>query len=285
MRRKIPTCAFILGLAGCTVGPDFTPPKPPEITKWTDRSAQPSRPASPVSTQTNPDPNWWNGFKDPTLPVLIQRAISGNLTLQQAVVRNVEAQQGEVSAHAVGLPAVNGSGRYMRDQLGLRGLLLSQGVPAEVKGLGAPGSTLNTLSPGLGTSAISAVNGALNQFSQPVNLFQYGLSSSWELDLFGRVRRSVEQAKASAEAQVEATNDALVMLEGQVAEAYVQLRGAQALTITQQEHIRSAREGLDLTQKRQREGLSTDPMLSRPARSWRTSNTCCLAIRNRRSRR
>ena len=68
----------------------------------------------------------------------------------------------------------------------------------------------------------------------------------------------MEQAKASAEAQMEATNDALVMLEGQVAEAYVQLRGAQALTITQQENIRSAQEGLDLTKKRQREGLSTD---------------------------
>jgi outer membrane protein, multidrug efflux system len=113
MRRKIPTCAFILGLASCTVGPDFTPPKPPDITKWKDRSAQPSRPTSPVSTQTNPDPNWWNGFKDPTLATLIQKAISGNLTLQQAVVRIVEAQQGEVSARAAGLPAVNGSGSYM----------------------------------------------------------------------------------------------------------------------------------------------------------------------------
>ena len=138
MRRKIPSWALILGLASCTVGPDFTPPKPPEVAKWNDRSAQPSRHASPVSTQTNPDPNWWNGFKDPTLTVLIQRAISGNLSLQQAVVRIVEAQQGEVSARAAGLPAVNGSGSYMREQLGLRGLLLSQGVPGEVKSLGAP---------------------------------------------------------------------------------------------------------------------------------------------------
>jgi multidrug efflux system outer membrane protein len=45
----------------------------------------------------------------------------------------------------------------------------------------------------------------------------------------------VEQAKASAEAQMEATNDALVMLEVEVAVAYVQLRGAQALSIPQQE--------------------------------------------------
>ena len=110
MRRKIPTCALTLGLAGCTVGPDFTPPKPLEITKWNDRSAHPSQPASPVSTQTNPDPNWWNGFKDPTLTALIQKAIGGNLSLQQAVVRIVEVRQGEVSARAAGLPAVNGSG-------------------------------------------------------------------------------------------------------------------------------------------------------------------------------
>jgi hypothetical protein len=34
MRRKIRSCALILGPASCTVGPDFTPPKPPEITKW-----------------------------------------------------------------------------------------------------------------------------------------------------------------------------------------------------------------------------------------------------------
>src|ERR1700693_3309931 len=96
--RVILTCALILELAGCTVGPDFAPPKPLEVNKWNDRSAQPTRSSSPVSTQTNPDPNWWNGFKDPTLTALIQKAISGNLSLQQVVVRIVEAQQGEVSA-------------------------------------------------------------------------------------------------------------------------------------------------------------------------------------------
>ena len=97
-----------------------------------------------------------------------------------------------------------------------------------------------------------------NQLGQPVNLFQYGLNSSWELDLFGRVRRSGEQAGARTEAQIEATNDALVMLEGQVAQAYVQLRGAQALTASQQENIRTAQAAFDLTQKRQRQGLTTD---------------------------
>jgi multidrug efflux system outer membrane protein len=56
---------------------------------------------------------------------------------------------------------------------------------------------------------------------------------------------------------MEATNDALVMLEGQVAQAYVQLRGAQALTVAQRQNVQTAQQGLDLTQQRQRQGLTT----------------------------
>ena len=152
----------------------------------------------------------------------------------------VEAREGEVSARAAGLPTINGNASYMREQLGLRGLLLSQGTYGKVNALAAPNSPLNQYSPGLGNEASSAITGALNQFSQPANIYQYGLSSSWELDLFGKVRRSVEQAAARTQAQMEATNDALVMLEGQVAQAYVQLRAAQALTATQLEDVQAA---------------------------------------------
>jgi multidrug efflux system outer membrane protein len=230
-----PILAALLMLSACSVGPDFTPPEPPEVAKWNDPAAR----SAVISTQTNPDPKWWDGFGDPVLTQVIDQAISGNLDLQQAVVRVAEAEQGVASASAAGLPTVGANGSYMREQLGLRGLLLSQGA-----------DKLTGLSP--------AVGGILNQASQPTNLYQYGLTSSWELDLFGRVRRSVEQAKASTAAQMEATNDALVMLEGQVAQAYVQIRGAQALTLTQQENIRTGQAGLDLTQKRQLQGLATD---------------------------
>jgi outer membrane protein, multidrug efflux system len=49
-----PLCACLLILSACSVGPDFTPPKPPEVATWNDPSAQ----SSLVSTQTNPDPKW-----------------------------------------------------------------------------------------------------------------------------------------------------------------------------------------------------------------------------------
>ena len=242
--RSWSACALVLCLGACSVGPDFLPPKPPEVAKWNDRSTRPANKPTPVSVQTNPDPQWWDGFKDPKLTSVIQQAIGGNLDLQQAVMRVVEAEQNAVSARAAGLPMVNGTGSYNREQLGLRGILLSQGVNNQLNQYNGSNS--------------AALRGAIGSFSAPVNLFQYGLSSSWELDLFGRVRRSVEQAKATVQAQMEATNDSLVMLEGQVAQAYVQLRGAQELTTTQQENIRTGQQTLGLTQQRQRQGLATD---------------------------
>jgi NodT family efflux transporter outer membrane factor (OMF) lipoprotein len=251
--RSVRPLAFLvaaLTVAGCTVGPDFTPPKPPEIATWHDTTPQ-------VDPRANPDPDWWAGFGDPVMTEVIQRAIAGNLDLQQAVLRVAEAQQNVVAAAGAGLPTLSGNASYMREQLGARGLLDSQGLPAKINSLGAPGSALNNYRPGAGNAVASAVNGALGGFEQPVNLFQYGLSASWELDLFGKVRRSVEQAKASTEAQQEATNDALVMLEGQVAQAYVQLRGAQALTASQEENVRVSEQALALTTNRQRQGLVT----------------------------
>lgn len=253
--RTLLTSLLGLSLAACSVGPDFKAPTPPEVANWRDASAHGG---TTITTRTNPDPNWWRAFDDPTLSALIDKAIAGNLDLQQAVLRVVEAEQGIVAARGAGLPTVSGNGSYMREQLGTRGLLEEQGINSRVNALGSPDSPLNTFSPGLGNRASSAIGGALNRLGDPVNLFQYGLSSSWELDLFGRVRRSVEQASATTEAQLEATNDALVALEGQVAQAYVQLRGAQALLTTQQQNVLAAQQSLDLTSKRQRQGLTTD---------------------------
>ncbi len=196
---------FPIVLAACTVGPDYTPPSPPKIPSWNDRSA---RSSNTVSQQTNPDPLWWNGFGDPVLTQVMQQAIAGNLDLQQAVYRIVEARQGEVTARAAGLPTLGATGSYPREQLGLRGLLLSQGVNGEF-------NRLADARPGQSNRA----TGLLDQLSQPTNLFQYGLNSSWALDLFGRVRRSEEPAGARTQAQIAATNVELVMLEGQVAQA------------------------------------------------------------------
>jgi NodT family efflux transporter outer membrane factor (OMF) lipoprotein len=246
--------ALLAALAACTVGPDFTPPKPIDVAAWNDKSAAAG---AMVSRQSNPDPEWWAGFNDPVLTALIDKAIKGNLSLQQAVLRVVEARQSEAAARAAGLPTLGATGSYMREQLGVKGILDSKGAYTQLNSLADKNSPLNQYSPGLGNQTSSTLGGVLNSITQPTDLYQYGLDASWELDLFGKVRRSVEQAGAQTEAQIDAADDALVMLEGEVAQTYVQLRGAQALTASQQDNIRTAREALDLTERRQQKGLTT----------------------------
>ena len=210
-----------------------------------------------VRQANGPAPRWWNNFHDPVLTDLIEAAIRGNLDLQQAVLRVVEARQNVAAARAAGLPSINGTGSYMREQLGVKGILESRGIYRDLNQLADQSSAVNQIIPGLGGELATAGGAALGSITQPINLFQYGLDSSWELDLFGRVRRNVEQQRATTEAQQEATNGALLMLESEVAQTYVQLRGAQALSATQDANVRSAQDSLSLTERQQRQGLTT----------------------------
>ncbi len=245
--------AGLLVLAGCTVGPNFKPFRTPVGANWNDPSARKIS-FNPVTEASNPDPAWWNSFNDPVLTALIHQAIAGNLDLQQALLRVVEARENVVSARAAGLPTLSGSASYNREQLGLRGILESQGLGSSSSLLAGRSGLLG----GESNAAGQGIDSALNSAEQPIDLFQYGLNASWELDLFGRVRRSVEQARANTEAQAEAANDSLVMLESQVGQAYVQLRGAQALYATQGENIRAATSSFTLTRQRQVGGLATE---------------------------
>ncbi len=250
--RRTVACALLLLTDGCTVGPDFKQPDPPNVPAWRNGAAGDTA----VKLNTDPDPRWWAAFGDPVLTELIETAIRDNLDVQQAVLRVVESRQGIVTARAAGLPTLSGNASYMREQLGAKGILESRGLYRQLNDLADQASGLTGTTVG-GSSSGSAASRVLDPITQPIDLFQYGLSASWELDLFGRVRRSVEQARATAEAQGEAANDALTTLESEVAQAYVQLRGAQALTASQEANIRSAQGSLQLTESRYSKRLST----------------------------
>jgi outer membrane protein, multidrug efflux system len=292
---KLVCSALLCVLAGCTVGPDYHAPSAdadaPASWHDTHRTAassplSPSSPsaaagalaAPPISAsaasagntmsnaaavpstpveQADPDPLWWHGFNDPLLNQLIERAASGNLDLQQAVLRIVEARTQVQSAAAAGLPNVRATGSYTREQLGAKGLLESNGVYNQVDTLGAPNSPLNTISPGLGARAQNGANNLLNQLTSPINLWQVGFDASWELDLFGRVRRSVEAADAQTQAAIENRNDALVSLEAEVAQTYMQLRGAQALYAITRRLIGEEQQILDLTRAQAAAGITS----------------------------
>jgi len=252
---RSPAFLLLIAVTACTVGPNFTPPSPGTAAAFNDPAAHPS-PA--ITEAANPDPLWWNDFHDPVLTALMQQAIAGNISFQESLLRVLAAHEDVVTAAAAGLPTLNGNASYTREQLGLKGLLQSNNVNSALDALESPNSSINQTTPGLGGDIANALNSGLATATQPINLFSWGFSASWELDLFGRVRRSVEQANASEAAQAEAANDALVMLESQVAQAYFQLRAAQQLAAQQQQDIQSDRLNLQLTQSRASQGLTTD---------------------------
>jgi NodT family efflux transporter outer membrane factor (OMF) lipoprotein len=90
------------------------------------------------------------------------------------------------------------------------------------------------------------------------DLFSAGLDASWEIDLFGSVRRSVEAADADLAAAGEELRDTLVTLLAEVAVNYVDLRTAQARLAVTETSIKSLEESLRLAQWRSRAGLGDE---------------------------
>lgn len=254
----------VAALAGCTVGPTFKPPHADVPAAWNDtqRATQTPAPQSPSpstpSVESDPDPRWWHSFGDPTLDALIDRALMDNPDLHEAVVRIAEARAQVQQTASQGLPNVRANASYKREQLGLKGFFQDEGVYSGVNGLSSPTSPLNQFAPGAGALAQRGAMNALNQLTDPVNLWQAGFDASWEIDLFGRVRRSVEASKAQADAAVETQHDAQVSLEAEVAETYLQLRGAQAMRALAQSLIDEQHQVVDLSRNGAKHGLESE---------------------------
>lgn len=244
--------AVLLLLNACTVGLNFKPPNAHAPGRW-----QNFRVGKGLEPASDPDPNWWRGFNDPELDSLIALALRKNPDLQQSLLRVVEAHEQAVSMRAAGLPQLGGNASYGYRQMGLRGFFETLGIPQDLNGLASPASPFNQASPGLGTSAAQPLDSLAHALESPTPVYQYGVDASWELDLFGRVRRGVEQANATAEAQADAANDALVMLEAEIGHSYLQLRLAQMQLVAQQDAVRIARDLLALTRQRQFLGLAS----------------------------
>jgi multidrug efflux system outer membrane protein len=218
-------------LGACKVGPNFVPPNEPTPKEYAESAA-------PANADAPPDTAWWNQFHDAQLDQLENQAAAGNLGLKVAYLRILEARIQVQAARAQGLPSLNGTASYTREQLGLAGI-------AKAKGLDS-GSTP------------PAVQDLVSSLEKPTNLYQLGFDASWELDVFGKVRRSVEAADAQSQQAVESKNDLLVSLEAEIAETYFQLRAAQVLRQMTTALIADQREVVDLTSSRQQHGLGSE---------------------------
>ena len=230
-RVFLPILAGLAGvLAGCKVGPNFHTPQesvPAQFSGTQSGAAEPG-----VDAGAKPVQFWWREFNDAELDRLEERAAAGNLDLKAAYLRIVQARAQGQAARAQGLPALNGTASYTREQFGLGGILKSQHVDVP-----------------------PAQAGLIGAVEKPINLYTLGFDASWELDLFGKVRRAVEAADAQSLAAEEARRDLQVSLQAEVASTYLQLRAAQVLRKVVRDQIDAQRDITDLNRNREQHGL------------------------------
>ena len=160
--------ASAMALSACAVGPNFRSPPAPEPT--TKAFVSPIPPSSVSADQ--PPPQWWRLYNDAAIDQLVQDALTHNKSLQAAAANLAEARGALTLARAPLFPTntVNGGAQY--------GVTSDSLLISELEHEKPPG---------------------------PGWFYSLGLDASYEVDLFGRVRRGIQAAKADVQAQAAAT--------------------------------------------------------------------------------
>ncbi len=223
MRRTIskalPGVAVALMLAGCTVGPDYTPPQ----------AEVPAAFVGPRSADTTPVADrWWQAFADPKLDDLVARALSGSPDIAIAASRVRQARLQEIAARAQGLPQVNADANVTHIEFSKNAGFASL---ARLFGGQAGGSS--------GAGGSNGTSGGIALPGSGITTYAAGFDASWELDLFGGVRRQVQGAVARTEAAEWSRRDAATILAAEVAQGYFALRfDQQQIAIIEAELVR-----------------------------------------------
>jgi NodT family efflux transporter outer membrane factor (OMF) lipoprotein len=221
MHRAIVAIALALGVASCKVGPDFDQPQTKMPEMWSSLAASTNSPknASLALPNAVDVAHWWSSFQDAELSSLVERAIAGNVDLHQAAQRIRQARAQRTIAASGLWPGVDASAGFTRAH------------------------TSTTLSGGSSSLDISS------------NLYRAGFDATWELDIFGGIRRGVEAADADVQSTVEDRRNTLVTLTAEVATAYAQLRGAQQQLAITHQNLDAQRRAVSLTSDRYKGGL------------------------------
>ncbi|CAN7318147.1 efflux transporter outer membrane subunit [Variovorax paradoxus] len=239
--RTLFSCsALALLLAGCAVGPDHRPAQPQapaDWAAWHGGSAAllgAERKAAPTAVASGD----WRAFGDPLLDQLQARALAANHDLQTAALHFAQSRVQRTAAAAQQAPQLNASASVNRQRQSESG--------AATRMIDALGSS------------VANRDQLIRTLSEPYNLYQAGFDASWEIDLWGRVRRSIEAADADAGASAALLQQAQLSVQAEMARSYFELRGAQRELRVANADIAAAAESLELVQARADGGLVTD---------------------------
>jgi multidrug efflux system outer membrane protein len=168
---------------------------------------------------------WWRGFQEDKLDQLVDQALAKNHNLRIATARLREARAIRGETQLDRYPIVTAQGEYTRERQS------AAVVPASA--------------------------------DRDRELYNVGFDASWELDFFGRVRRSIEASSADVGAAEAVRRDVVVSLLAEVARNYFELRGAQNQLAVARRNAENQRQLLDLTHALLDAGRGTELDVSR----------------------
>ncbi|MFA7235272.1 MAG: efflux transporter outer membrane subunit [Phycisphaeraceae bacterium] len=247
--------AAVCGLAGCTVGPNYAPPEVAAPPAFGRRAPAPPAATSSAAISTLDAGHaqvvqWWTTLQDPELNRLIERAVEANLDLRLAEARLREARARLAVSQSATFPQVDTNAGYTRNRMSVNALPMG---PAAGPGTAIP---------------------------YDWNLYQLGFDASWELDLFGGVRRSIEAAQADLEAGEEDRRAVLVSILAEVARNYVAMRGLQYEYQIVRRNLTVQRETLELTTDQRNKGTATQLDVARAAAQVSTTEAVLPGLQN-----
>ena len=233
--------AALLCLDACTVGPNYKRPVPPMPATFEAHVATPAE----IRRTDAELKDWWTSFHDPILDALVSAAIAGNLDLRMATERIVSARAMRNVAASAFYPQINGTASYMDEHFS------------------------NTLEypPGL------------TDFSTFSRAWDLGPMLTWQIDVFGQIRRSVEAENASFAATIEQRRGVLVSLLGELVMDYAALRATQLRLAIAEQNVHAAHLALDLVNRTFQQGLGTSLQVAQQQAELETEESTIPPLR------
>jgi NodT family efflux transporter outer membrane factor (OMF) lipoprotein len=209
-------------IGGCTVDPDFkTPAAPrPEAGYASDGGKRTALGEGPIET-------WWTAFGSPDLDALVARALSENHSLDASRATLEQARERIAAIAGRRLPQVSANTRAEYQKFNLQAFGLSERLGGQSVG------------------------------NPEFDLYTVGGGITYDLDLFGRNRRALEQAAAQAEAQRRETEAAHLVIAGRVVAQVLAIAALNDRIATERALIAEDERNVSLTEARRRGGEGT----------------------------
>jgi len=227
MKRHIVVIGCLSVLSACSVGPDYKGPSSSHSPASFRRVG-----TIPTDSAQPPAAHWWTPLNDPELTHLIETAFQNSPNVRAAQARLRQARAVIREQQRKELPSSSATAAYLK---------------ARTPDLGS--LTGNDSNGGGGHSTLS--------------LYDVGFDATWELDIFGGTRRSIEAARAQAQASQADLDDLHVSLAAEVAQTYIELRDQQQRLALSKRSAEIESQILDFTRQRRARGAASDADLEK----------------------